>query len=418
MNAHLILVSLAALLGFWSPPLLSRDGTSARLADSGLQRVVPLEEPGSSYKLEERGFQGIPGVARAPRGRLWATWYGGGGDEGPENYVMLATSSDDGHTWSEIKRVIDPPGLLRAFDPVLWVDPHGRLWWFYMQSYGFWDGRAGVWAATTEEPDAASPRWSVPRRLMDGIMMNKPTVRRNGDWLFPVSIWAQEPARDLPKADRKHVPSEKIKWNPDSVGAHVYRSRDRGRTFMKLATVRTANPSPDEHMIVERRDSSLWMLLRVRSGIAESTSSDGGATWAPPRPAVIPHAVARFFIRRLQSGKLLLVKHNSPNVDPAWMQGRPIVPPRQARSHLAAFLSGDDGKTWTGGLMLDERTGVSYPDGDQAADGRIFIIYDRNRKAEREILLATFTEYDVAAGAVVDGRSALRLLVNTAGRTN
>ena len=65
--------------------------------------------------------------------------------------------------------------------------------------------------------------------------------------------------------------------------------------------------------------------------------------------------------------------------------------------------------------MLDERTNVSYPDGDESADGRIYIVYDRNRKAEREVLVATFTEADIAAGKVVDPRSALRLLVTSVG---
>ena len=58
--------------------------------------------------------------------------------------------------------------------------------------------------------------------------------------------------------------------------------------------------------------------------------------------------------------------------------------------------------------MIDERSAVSYPDADQADDGRIFLIYDRDRKGAREILVATFTEADVAAGKLVDPRSALR----------
>ncbi|MES2693295.1 MAG: sialidase family protein [Verrucomicrobiota bacterium] len=398
-------LSVAALFGADSSPV----------ADPALQPAQVTERPATGYKLAERAFQGIPGLARAPGGRLWATWYGGGGDEGPENYVMLVTSGDDGRTWSEIQRVIDPPGLLRTFDPGLWIDPQGKLWWFYMQSYGFWDGRAGVWASTTDEPDAAAPRWSPPRRLADGIMMNKPTVLRDGNWLFGISIWAQEPAQDLPTSDRKHVPNTQNKWDPATVGAHVYRSTDRGRTFTKIATVKTADPSPDEHMIVERRDGSLWMLLRDRGGMSESVSTDRGATWSAPQPALIPHAISRFFIRRLRSGNLLLVKHNPPTIDPAWLKGQPVPKAKIGRSHLAAYLSADDGKTWTGGLMLDERTNVSYPDGDQAADGRIYMVYDRNRKAEREILVASFTEADIAAGKFVDPRSALRLLVTSVG---
>ena len=110
-------------------------GAHGCASDPALVPVPMIADAGSDYKLSERRFQGIPGIARVPVGRLWATWYGGGDDEGPENYVMLATSADDGRTWSPIQHVIDPPGLVRTFDPGLWIDPQGRLWWFYMQSF-------------------------------------------------------------------------------------------------------------------------------------------------------------------------------------------------------------------------------------------------------------------------------------------
>ena len=139
--------------------------------------------PGSEYGAAARGFQGIPGIARAANGRLWATWYAGAETEGPDNYVVLATSADDGKTWSDLKAVISPEGEVRAYDPVVWIDPQGNLWWFYAQSYLWWDGRAGVWAAIAEDPENENPKWSEPRRLVDGIMMNKPTVLANGDWL-------------------------------------------------------------------------------------------------------------------------------------------------------------------------------------------------------------------------------------------
>ena len=194
-----------------------------------------------------------------------------------------------------------------------------------MQSFGFWDGRAGVWAVTTDEPNREEPNWSAPRRLADGIMMNKPTVLRDGTWLFPISIWDQQPAKDLLSTDGRYVPAEQNQWNPANVGAHVYRSTDRGVTLAKIGTAKTAEPSFDEHMVVERRDGSLWMLIRDRGGIAESVSADRGVTWSAPMPSTIPHAVSRFFIRRLRSGSLLLVKHNSPDVDAAWMQGKTLV---------------------------------------------------------------------------------------------
>ncbi len=139
-------------------------------------------------------------------------------------------------------------------------------------------------------------------------------------------------------------------------------------------------------MTVELRDGRLWMLARTADGIAESYSSDQGRTWTGPQIR-FPHVSARFHLRRLASGSLLLVKHGK------------IDERTNKRSHLMAHLSHDDGQTWTGGLLLDERNGVSYPDGFQSPDGRIFISYDRERAAEREILLAVFTEEDVAAAA-------------------
>jgi hypothetical protein len=103
----------------------------------------------------------------------------------------------------------------------------------------------------------------------------------------------------------------------------------------------------------------------------------------------------------LSSGNLLLVKHGS-------------MKTRSSRSHLTAFVFKDDGRTWTGGLMLDERVGVSYPDGQQSADGLIRIIYDYNRVTDREILMATFREADVEAGNAVSGAVRLRQLVSEA----
>jgi hypothetical protein len=36
-----------------------------------------VTDPGPEYAALARRFQGIPSLARSPKGRLWATWYGG-----------------------------------------------------------------------------------------------------------------------------------------------------------------------------------------------------------------------------------------------------------------------------------------------------------------------------------------------------
>ena len=84
------------------------------------------------------------------------------------------------------------------------------------------------------------------------------------------------------------------------------------------------------------------------------------------------------------------------------------------RTKLTAFLSDDDGKSWRGGLLLDARPQVSYPDSIEARDGRLYIIYDRERGGAKEILMARVTEGDILAGKIEDESSELRILVNQA----
>lgn len=155
----------------------------------------------------------------------------------------------------------------------------------------------------------------------------------------------------------------------------------------------------DEHMFIERKDGSLWCLSRCKSGIREAVSRDRGKTWSPLAPSKIKHTSSRFFIRRLASGNLLLVKHGP-------------VGTQTGRSHLTAFLSKDDGATWEGGLLLDERNGVSYPDGQQAANGLIYLTYDFDRVNSKEILFATFREEDVLSGKAVSPDTRLRQLIS------
>ena len=67
-----------------------------------------------------------------------------------------------------------------------------------------------------------------------------------------------------------------------------------------------------------------------------------------------------------------------------------------------------------GGLLLDERDGISYPDGQQAGDGTIYITYDINRRGhgKHRIHFAAFREEDAAAGRIVTDAVRLRQLVS------
>ena len=385
------------LAALFAPPLialqaLGQAAVSSLAAETNAAAIpaVPNFSPGPAYADSARMFQGIPGIERAANGRLWATWYGGGVTEDERNYILLYTSGDEGASWQPVL-VLDPDGdgPVRAFDPCLWLDPTGKLWLFWAQEIAGNKGRVSqTFAITAADAGQAAAQWSAPRPIGKGVMLNKPIVAQDGRWLLPMATW----------------------FTNGSARAVV--STDRGATFAELGAANIVDKksrNADEHMLVERKDGSLWMLVRGHFpggekdyiGIGESVSTDGGKTWTDVKASALPHSTTRFFIRRLASGNLLLVRHNPPGGT-------------KDRSHLTAFISEDDGRTWQGGLLLDERKKVSYPDGVQAAEGTIHVIYDFDRGGAKQILMATFTEEDVVKGQWVSAKARQRVPINQA----
>ena len=366
-----------------------------RIADLALIPPTLNNSPLPQYDYDKLDYGMTIGIERTPKGRLWACWVAGG--DSPKAFFVLATSDDDGETWSKPRLVVDAHSKNLPMDRSvlvgnLWTDPRGRLWLIFDQSLEMFDGRAGVWAAVCENPDADKPAWSAPRRIWHGVTLNKPTVLSTGEWMLPISLDQRGGFGAFKGLFTELDPLR---------GANVFVSADQGATWQRRGAAMFPNPDWHEHMVVERRDGSLWMLARTGKGIMQTTSTDGGRTWAEPtEPSGIRQPVARFHIRRLASGKLLLVKHGDQ------------LDTHTGRVQLSAWLSEDDGKSWKGGLILDERKGISYPDGFQSPDGTIYISYDRNRATDGEILLARFTEADILAKQITGPKSKLKMLIS------
>ncbi|MFA7003668.1 MAG: sialidase family protein, partial [Verrucomicrobiia bacterium] len=350
--------------------------------DARTEPPVIITEPGPEFQNDARPGAMIIGMDRTPKGRIWGCWTGTG--DKADGYFILATSDDGGATWSKPRLVVgalDPTGKRQrgALVGNLWSDPLGRLWLFFDQAVVGVKGPRADWFIRCDNPDADKPVWSKPVCFADeGCTLNKPTILKNGDWLLPVSKWA-----------------DKTAW--------VYVSTDQGKSWKPRGSVKFPDWNFDEHMFVELQDGRLWMLARTGGNPYECFSIDNGKTWNKPEPAApVKNVNSRFFLRRLASGRILLVKNGPPTER------------LTKRSHMSAYLSDDEGKTWKGGLLLDERSSVSYPDGFQAPDGLIHILYDWNRHSDAEILLAKFREEDVLAGKIVSKDAKLLMLANKA----
>ncbi|MBQ6893291.1 MAG: exo-alpha-sialidase [Clostridia bacterium] len=375
--------------GRWGMVIAETDENYAYLENSiSLNAPTVIYNPTEGEYIDgNRLWQGIPSITKDEEsGRLWATWYSGGEGEGAYNFVLLYTSDDDGKTWSGPVLAIDHEFPVRCFDPNLWMDPDGRMWMFWTQSYFHKDGVYGTWMMYTDNPESENPTWSEPKRVANGITMNDPIVLSNGDWLLPTAIWAY--ANTVPEMEKE-------------TNSNVYISKDKGMNWEYLGSVPSyeGERNCDENMIVEQADGSLRMLIRTGLGIEESYSYDGGETWTGATDADISNVASRFYITRLSSGNQLLVFNDPPNDG-------------TKRTHMTAALSADDGKTWSHKLVIDERSSTTYPDAVEDDDGNIYIIYDHGRGVNGEILMAKITEADIIAGELITSSSSLKVLIN------
>ena len=396
-------ITLAVL--FWNLPQM-KEYTEMRKTDEVQYRqyldsirektLIPPEiryAPPARYQPQVDDYTMSSGMAMTHGGTLWLAWFGGGDDE--RAVMLLARSRDEGKTFSPALFVIDPGFVdfihMSVVVGNLWTAPDGRLFWFFTMGLGHFDGRGGSWFTVCENPDDEVPVWSKPVRIWHGATLNKPTVLTNGTWMLPVALWPNGEGKCRVEAEYPRLAGLCPELDPERK-AWYFASVDQGKTWQRRAGVvlppdlRTF----DEHMIVEREDGSLLMYLRTVQGMAWSESYDEGFTWKEPETLPFCTANARFFLTKLSSGNLLLVRHDS-----------------NAREKLTAYISDNQGKSWKGGLLLDERLEISYPDGFQHEDGRIFIQYDRKREGG-ELLLSVFTEEDVLAGKDVSGKLILK----------
>jgi hypothetical protein len=410
---------------------------------------VIITQPGDALS-KPYNFQAICTIAVTENNsRVLVAWYASNQQpgvplEGVNNHIAASIGTGDLKNFRHINLVIRSPhvGEVRCSDPFAWRDPSGRVWLAWTQSTGEYDydgrpipNRAGpwsrhgsTWAICTDNLEAPAPAWSAPRRLFDGMMINKPVYLKNGGALF---------------ASVQFNALEINDFHSMRDGVLVWRTDDDCATFTQIGYVRVADSPFIEPAIVEKNDGSIWMLMRretgekrlrfsggkwvtsvtIGDGHYETFSRDGGRTFGRVRISPVPGIGSRTHVSRLASGSLLIVKSYTDD-DLLWMQGKPKQDRSRgpySRAAIVAFISRDDGKTWPGALFIDDRRAdfaagdrraVSYPDAIQTADGSIYICWDLSRHSAPEIRAAKVTEADILAGKIITKTSIPRALVS------
>lgn len=332
-----------------------------------------LRPTDSKYSEAIRKFQGCPTIAVTKGGRIFAGWYSGGWCEpNIENYNLLVYSDDSGKTWTDPMLIIpsNKAELIQALDIQLWISPEGRLHVFWVQNnvrlaekgvrgycvdgYIFDDNTHAEWVTVCDDPDAEILEFSAPVCLDKGFLRCKPLVLQSGRWM-------------------------NFNYSQDGTRYEYSISDDNGKTYLhKYGAQKIATPF-DETMAYRRNDGSIRLLARSYLGeLAESISYDNGETWSEAALSGIVSPNTRFFVSRTPSGRILLINNDD----------------RLSRTNMTIYLSDDDGATWKYKKCIDSRADISYPDAD-FYNGRIYMVYDRERCGAKEILFLSFTEDDI-----------------------
>ena len=147
-----------------------------------------------------------------------------------------------------------------------------------------------------------------------------------------------------------------------------YVSSDDGKTWVKADKV-DIEMAPGDHSglieatLTQLKDGRLWMLCRSYHGFFyESFSSDEGRTWTAPKPSKVTSTGSPGLLRRLASGRLMLMWNAVPNKG------------FKRREELSIAFSEDEGGTWTDPFVLLRNPGgrVSYPHLFERAPGEIW----------------------------------------------
>ncbi len=337
-----------------------------------------------------RHFQGCPTIAVSKGGRIFAAWYSGGTREPHiENFNLIVKSDDGGETWSKPILVIPSSRefYTHSLDIQLFTAPDGRLFVYWVQNnikpadllgedgkpiytgytvdnFIFSDNVHAMWYSVCDDPDADELVFSAPKYGDSGFLRCKPLVMSDGRWLC-----------------------FNYDQTSDRYGYSI--SSDNGATYERHYGGRKIPTDFDESMAYEKKNGEIRMLARaVNTGeLAESTSTDMGLTWTDGRNSGIVSTNTRFFVARTPSGRILLVRNDHPT----------------DRSRMTVELSDDDGATFPHSVCIDSRGGLSYPDVD-FYDGKILLVYDRERTGAMEILFAAFTEEDVVVKNPIEPR--------------
>ncbi len=331
-------------------------------------------------------------IVEAPNGDLLTCWFHGTGERKSDDVEVLGARKRKGEAkWSVPFPMADTPDLPDC-NPVLFVDPRGTLWLFWVTIQdNEWGGALLKYRTSTTYSEDGPPVWQWqdvihcrPLDLEDDFLA---AVKEAEIQYAPMLKSDEKLAAGLQewKVRGKEKLAQRLGWMPrihpillgeNRIMLGLYSdvfncsiatfTEDWGKTWSFSEPIISYELGNIQPAFVVKSNGDIVAFMRdngMPKCIRTSVSSDHGVSWTPTAKTALPNPGSSVDCISLKSGSWVLVCNDL-------QEGRHI---------LSAYLSDDEGATWIRrrrfeNFVKDQGSGA-YPSLLQASDGSIHLTY-------------------------------------------
>lgn len=335
-------------------------------------------------------------IVETPEGDLLACWFHGSGERNSDDVLVQGARKRKGSdAWSEPFLMADTPDLPDC-NPVLFVDPRGTLWLFWIAVQdNQWGGSLLKYRTSTDYQGDGPPVWAWQDNIHVRPLNLEPKMTATLDQIetdYAALLAGNERIKGMIQQLRDALPIKihrRLGWmtriHPIMTGENrmmlgLYSdvwntslavfTEDWGQTWTAGEPILTPQLGNIQPAFALRKNGEIVAYMRdngLPKKIRQAVSSDSGVTWGAVETMDIPNPGSSVDVTVLQNGHWVLVCNDA--------NGRHIA---------SVYLSEDEGATWPVSKHLEafepEAGSGSYFSIMQAKDGAIHCTYSYNSK--------------------------------------
>ncbi len=286
--------------------------------------------------------------------------------------ISVIKSTDGGRIWSDPEFVLTLPGKahygVRALE-----DDKGNLHFIY-HIFGKGNGYRGRVYDIYYQKALEGGGWSEPRKIIPGYVGSLRGWYQMDSGRILVGVGLANPDRlEPPKSGPDYGWNDLVVCYSDDYGETWTRSPDELK--FELRTPNNTRYGAIEPAFMEKKDGTLWMLIRDRQGFVMQSESATGERWSEPQETPFISSDSPADILELADGRWVLLLNSSQ----IWDNPRSYA--MGGRNALLAALSPDGGQTWEGFREIQHEhvtgskrdRGTSIPTMAESSEGAVIV---------------------------------------------